>query len=102
MSLIKLAYEMQQNPIFIVNHNTDGNSSKTLNKRNFAAAGVGATLGFGAKEAVDHLKGFNKEKILHRYGSRMAGVGGAMLGAGATFAYMKKHSKDQAPDMFMY
>jgi hypothetical protein len=48
------------------------------------------------------MKGFNKEKILHRYSSRMAGVSGALLGAGATFAYMKKHNKDQSPDIYMY
>lgn len=100
MSLIKLAYQLQSNPIIVVNQHDDGSSSKSLNKRNIGAAVAGGTLGFAAKEAVDHMKGFNKERILHRYGSRMAGVGGAMLGASAVYSYVKHKNKDQSPTIY--
>jgi hypothetical protein len=108
MSLIKLAFDAH--PIIVINK-TDSNagSSKTLNKRNFAAVGVGGTTGFAAKELVEQgskihpkIPVFDKTKLSHRYGSRMASVGGAMIGAGATFAMMKKHDKDKTPNMYMF
>lgn len=108
MSLVKLAFDAQH-PIIINVNDPNAGSSKNLNKRNFAAAAIGGTAGFAAKEIVEQgskihpkIPVFDKGKLSHRYGSRMASVGGAMIGAGATFATMKKHTKDKSPEIYTF
>lgn len=100
MSLIKLAFDGQHNPIIVVNNNNDSGTSKAFNKRNLAAAAVGGTTGFAANETIERLPRFNKEFLSHRYARRMASVGGGMLGAGAVYSYLKRKHKDQSPSMY--
>jgi hypothetical protein len=109
MGLIKLATNNQ--PIIVINHQGDptAGSSKNLNTRNLIAAGIGGTTGFAAKELVEQgskihpkIPTFDKLKLSHRYGSRMASVGGAILGAGSVFAAMKKKKHDNTSNMYMF
>ena len=97
MSLIKLA---SHNIIVINKQDPNAGSSKTFNPRNIAAATAAGIGGFAGNEAVEHLPKFNKEIMSHRFGRRMAGVGGAFLGAATTYGLMHKHKKDKNNDMY--
>jgi hypothetical protein len=92
MSIIKLAYH----PVIVVNQDS-GNSSKTLSGKNVAAALTGATTGFAAKEGVGKI--LNKDILSHRYGRRMAGVAGGLIGASAAYKALNKHHE---PQMYMF
>lgn len=99
MSLIKLATI----PIIVVNQSdpTQQGSSKTFSVRNAAAAVTGGTTGFLAGEGIEKIRGFDKTKLLHRYGRRLAQTGGAFLGAASLYKLMKRSKTDSEPRMYM-
>lgn len=100
MSLIKLAYT----PIIVVNNQGDtAGSSKTFSLKNAAAIGVGGVTGFAGKELIEHPKvfpKFDKLKMSHRLGSRMASVAGGFLGAATAYKLMKKKQDDSTMQMY--
>ena len=98
MSLVKLAAM----PLLVIN-NTDPNagSSKTFNTKNVAAAAIGGTTGFALSDAIEHTKGFDKTKLLHRYGRRMGSIVGGFAGAAGTYALLHNKQKEQEPKFYM-
>jgi hypothetical protein len=97
MSIIKLA-ESYRDPRIIVVHPPYGDNGKAPIK-GMASAVVGGTASFGINEAIPHIKGFSRDKLLHRYGKKLGSGVGGFIAAAATYKALNK--KNNNPSFYV-